>query len=180
MNNFVVTVARGFGTGGKLIASKLAEELGIHCYENRILTLASQLSGLDRDVFAEVNEKLRSSKGGFASLMKGLPRAKKYIARNEKFVSDDALFDYQKQIKKPPFLVKLIVSQFPIAVNEFYRNLSSFYKDLTGFSYREKHRFKYKKSGFSPLLLYRVLLLLVSDNKPFDFSKHIGNFVFVR
>ena len=34
MEKFVVTFARGFGTGGKVIASKLAKELGIHCYEN--------------------------------------------------------------------------------------------------------------------------------------------------
>ena len=54
MDNFVVTFARGFGTGGKAIASQLAKELGIHCYENRILTLASQLSGLDENVFQEV------------------------------------------------------------------------------------------------------------------------------
>lgn len=40
MENFVITFARGFGTGGKAIASQLAKELGIHCYENRILTLA--------------------------------------------------------------------------------------------------------------------------------------------
>lgn len=98
MGNYVITFARGFGTGGKVIASKLAAELGIHCYENRILTLASQLSGLDEDVFKEVNERLRTSGGGFASLMKGLPRAKKYIAHNEKFVSDDTLFEYQKKI----------------------------------------------------------------------------------
>jgi cytidylate kinase len=100
MDNFVVTFARGFGTGGKVIASKLAKELGIHCYENRILTLASQLSGLDEEMFQAVNEKVRSSGSSFAGMMKGLPRAKKYIARNEKFVSDDKLFDYQKQIIK--------------------------------------------------------------------------------
>jgi cytidylate kinase len=100
MDNFVVTFARGFGTGGKVIASRLAKELGIHCYENRILTLASQLSGLDEEVFSAVNEKLRDSGGSLAGLMRGLPRAKKYIARNEKFVSDDVLFDYQKQIIK--------------------------------------------------------------------------------
>ena len=56
MKNYVVTFARGFGTGGKEIASKLAKELGIHCYENRILTLASQMSGLDEQLFEEVNE----------------------------------------------------------------------------------------------------------------------------
>lgn len=98
MDNFVVTFARGFGTGGKEIASRLAKDLGIHCYENRILTLASQLSGLDEQLFEEVNEKVRSNGNGFASFLKGLPRSRHYISRNEKFVSDDVLFDYQKQI----------------------------------------------------------------------------------
>mgnify|MGYP002516496143 CR=1 FL=1 len=97
MDNFVVTFARGFGTGGKEIASKLAKELGISCYENRILTLASQLSGLDENLFKSVDEKIRSN-GGFSSFLKGLPRAKSYISRNEKFVSDDTLFEYQKKI----------------------------------------------------------------------------------
>lgn len=97
MENFVVTFARGFGTGGKVIASQLAKDLGIHCYENRILTLASQLSGLDEDVFQQVNEKMRET-GGFSNFLRGLPRAKGYISRNEAFVSDDKLFDYQCQI----------------------------------------------------------------------------------
>ena len=79
MENYVVTFARGFGTGGKEIASKLAKELGIHCYENRILTLASQMSGLDEKLFQEVNEKVRSN-GGFSSFLKGLPRAKSALA----------------------------------------------------------------------------------------------------
>ena len=97
MGNYVITFARGFGTGGKEIASKLAKELGVHCYENRILTLASQLSGLDEKLFEEVNEKVRTN-GGFSSFLKGLPRSRQYISRNEKFVSDDALFEYQKKI----------------------------------------------------------------------------------
>ena len=100
MGHFVVTFARGFGSGGKEIASKLAADLGVHCYENRILTLASQLSGLDEILFHEVNEKVSKKGASYAGLMKGLPRARKYIARNEKFVSDDTLFFYQKQIIK--------------------------------------------------------------------------------
>lgn len=97
MDHFVVTFARGFGSGGKEIASKLAKELGISCYENRILTLASQLSGLDENLFKQVDEKVRSN-GGFSNFLRGLPRAKSYITRNEKFVSDDTLFEYQKKI----------------------------------------------------------------------------------
>ena len=97
MEKFVVTFARGFGTGGKVIASQLAKELGIHCYENRILTLASQMSGLDENVFKEVNEKIRET-NSISSFLRGLPRSKGYIARNEKFVSDDKLFEYQSEI----------------------------------------------------------------------------------
>lgn len=97
MDNYVVTFARGFGTGGKEIASRLAKDLGIHCYENRILTLASQMSGLDEQLFQEVNEKIRNN-GGFSGFLRGLPRATHYIARNEKFASDDMLFEYQRKI----------------------------------------------------------------------------------
>ena len=97
MENFIVTFARGFGTGGKEIASMLAKDLGIHCYENRILTLASQMSGLDEKLFLDINELIRNN-GGFTGFLKGLPRSRQYIARNEKFVSDDRLFEYQSQI----------------------------------------------------------------------------------
>ena len=97
MENFIVTFARGFGTGGKEIASMLAKDLGIHCYENRILTLASQMSGLDEKLFLDINERI-SNNGGFTGFLKGLPRSRQYIARNEKFVSDDRLFEYQSQI----------------------------------------------------------------------------------
>ena len=97
MENFIVTFARGFGTGGKEIASMLAKDLGIHCYENRILTLASQMSGLDEKLFLDINERILSN-GGFTGFLKGLPRSRQYIARNEKFVSDDRLFEYQSQI----------------------------------------------------------------------------------
>lgn len=96
MNNYVVTVARGFGSGGKEIASKLAEELGIACYENRILTLASQLSGLDEELFNEVNEKIRGKK--FSGLLRGLPRTMKPKPVDDEFVSDERLFEFQRQI----------------------------------------------------------------------------------
>ncbi len=96
MDNFVITIARGFGSGGKEIASKLAADLGIACYENRILTLASQLSGLDEELFNEVNEKIRGKK--FSGLLKGLPRTIKPKPVDDEFASDERLFEFQKQI----------------------------------------------------------------------------------
>lgn len=96
MENYVITVARGFGSGGKEIASRLAKELNIHCYENRILTLASQLSGLDEQLFEEVNEKIRGKK--FSALLRGLPRTNKPNPAEGDFASDERLFEFQKHI----------------------------------------------------------------------------------
>lgn len=97
MKNLVITVARGFGSGGKQIASRVASDLGIHCYENRILVLASQMSGLDQELFEEVNEKIRS-KSKFSSFLRGLPQRRTPTPENREFTSDEKLFEIQKKI----------------------------------------------------------------------------------
>ena len=53
------------------------------------------MSGLDEQLFAEVNERLRKDK--YSGLLRGLPRSLKPKAE-ETFVSDDHLFAIQKQI----------------------------------------------------------------------------------
>ncbi len=96
---FVVTFARGFGTGGKEIASKLAKDLGIHCYENRILTLASEMSGVPEEQFIEENEKLPIKQKGIMGLLGGMKRTRSstWLARKD-FVSNDKLFECQSKI----------------------------------------------------------------------------------
>ena len=37
MDNFVITIARQYGSGGKTIGAMLAKELGINCYSREIL-----------------------------------------------------------------------------------------------------------------------------------------------
>lgn len=96
MKPYVITIARGFGSGGREIGAQLADVLGIHSYENRILTLAAQYSGRDEYDFVEVDEKLR---GGYlqqqlSKLQKRLVVAPKPYA----FESDDRLFKFQEII----------------------------------------------------------------------------------
>ncbi len=81
---FVITIARGFGSGGKEIARTLAEQLGIPCHEHDILTLAAEKSGYDRRKFADADERLTHP-----SLFKTL---------SESFVPDDVLFKAQADI----------------------------------------------------------------------------------
>lgn len=96
METYAITIARGFGTGGREIASKLADELGIHSYENRILTLAAQYSGMDEFEFREVDEKLRGS-----YVRSQIQRMQKRFlpqGHMEEFVSDDRLFQIEAKI----------------------------------------------------------------------------------
>lgn len=96
MNNYVITIARGFGSGGKEIATRLGERLGIPCYERQILTMASDKSGIDESLFVETDEKLRGSK--IAKLMHKIPKEELIEPQDKKFISDDNLFNIQAEI----------------------------------------------------------------------------------
>ena len=48
----VITIGREFGSGGHEIGQKLAERLGIKCYDKELLELAAKESGLCQELFA--------------------------------------------------------------------------------------------------------------------------------
>lgn len=96
MDHFVITIARGFGTGGRQIASQLADKLQIHSYENRILTLAAQKSGFDEHYFVESDERLNQSLIGTQLL--ALPKRLFPTPNTLPFKSNYKLFEYQKKI----------------------------------------------------------------------------------
>lgn len=98
MKKYAITIARGFGSGGRTLSFKLADELGIQSYENRILTMAAQYSGLEEHEFVEVNEKLRG--GYLVSKMKELQKQLAPIPQLDLFYSDDKLFEIQSEIIK--------------------------------------------------------------------------------
>ena len=96
MDNYIITIARSFGSGGKEIASVLSEKLGIPWYERQILTMASQNSGIDESEFVEVDEKLH---GNYLikSLTK-LPTTSVLRPESRAFVSDLNLYNIQAEI----------------------------------------------------------------------------------
>ncbi len=97
MKNYVITIARGFGSGGKDIGNRLSKELGIPCYEREILSMAAEQSGLSEELFKNVDEKL-STKYLWKKL-KGRPDTKYVVEPTEKeFISDINLFNIQAKI----------------------------------------------------------------------------------
>ena len=59
--NTIITIGRQFGSGGKEIGQKLAEELGIKFYDEEMLDRASKESGLCKEIFASHDEKPTNS-----------------------------------------------------------------------------------------------------------------------
>ena len=99
MDNFVITIARGFGSGGKQIGLALSKQLGIPCYESQILSMASNYSGINKDLFFRVDEKLR----GYhliKRLMKSANKDDIVEPTDKSFISDVNLYNIRAKIIK--------------------------------------------------------------------------------
>ena len=60
MSNYVISISREFGSGGRLIGKKLAAKLGIPCYDRTIIQKTAEKSGLSPDFIARAEERARS------------------------------------------------------------------------------------------------------------------------
>ncbi len=95
MKQYAVTIARGFGSGGRTIGLMLSEKLSIPCFDQDLIKLASEESGISVELFDRADEKVRPG------LFKRGKKADLYrlvTPDSSEFVSDDNLFNYQAKI----------------------------------------------------------------------------------
>ena len=59
--NTVITIGRQYGSGGREIGMRLAEELGIKCYDKELLNQAAKDSGICEELFEHHDEKPTNS-----------------------------------------------------------------------------------------------------------------------
>ena len=59
--NTIVTIGRQFGSGGKEIGAKLAENLGIPFYDRELLTRAAKESGFAEEMLQNHDERPTNS-----------------------------------------------------------------------------------------------------------------------
>ena len=125
--NYVLTIARGFGSGGKALGMRLADELGISCYENTILALASKMTGKETAELIEIDEKLR--KGSINALLRKLPRTTEPKAVQKKFESDEEIYRAQCDIIRNLAETEscIIIGKCADFVLKNYDNVVSFY-----------------------------------------------------
>lgn len=94
--NYIITIARGFGSGGKDIGKRLSKELNIPCYEKEILEMASEYSGINKDYFMAIDEKKRGS--FLVNALKKFDSNYTLEPSDRKFVSDDNLYKIQADV----------------------------------------------------------------------------------
>lgn len=98
VDNFVITIARGYGSGGKTIGKMLAKELGVNFYDRDILRMASDESGISEALFAQSDEKLKNSI--LFKTAKNVYKGEIIPPDSDDFVSNDNLFNYQAKVIK--------------------------------------------------------------------------------
>ncbi len=95
MANRVITISRGFGSGGRTIGKLLAQKLDIDYYNDDLIKLASEESGINIELFGKADERVKTN------LFKRYKRSYgewTIPPDSDLFVSDDNLFNYQAKI----------------------------------------------------------------------------------
>lgn len=98
MDNFVITIARGYGSGGRVIGQMLAEALGVHFYDRNLLRLASDESGINEQLFIKADEKVKHTL--LYKVAKKVYKGELIPPDRDDFVSNENLFNYQAKIIK--------------------------------------------------------------------------------
>lgn len=95
MKKIIVTIGRQFGSGGRTVGKKLAEQLGIAYYDKELINLASKESGICGEFFEKADEKTSGS------LLKALAMGftmNNAIFQSNDYLSNESLFQIQSDV----------------------------------------------------------------------------------
>lgn len=53
----IITISREFGSGGREIGKRLADALGVPCYDHEIIDMVAEQHGFDKNYVAHISEK---------------------------------------------------------------------------------------------------------------------------
>ena len=98
MDQYVITIAREKASGGSDVAKILSEKLGIPYYDRELLRKASDISGINEQLFGKADERI-----GFKEMM--LAAKKVYNGEilppdSDDYVSTGNLFNFQAKVIK--------------------------------------------------------------------------------
>ncbi|XOQ49480.1 MAG: Cytidylate kinase [Eubacteriales bacterium] len=96
--NYAITIARGYGSGGRRIGQKLADKLNIDFVDRELLQLASIESGINEALFGQADERVKKSLLLFKNIRKNNHLGDVLKPEQNGFTSDENLFNYQAKV----------------------------------------------------------------------------------
>lgn len=93
--NYLITIGRQLGSGGREIGEKLAGRLGISFYDKELIRLAAKESGLKEEFFEKADEKKRYPV--FAAFL-GLRGSTADEIYSNYYLSNETLFQFQSNV----------------------------------------------------------------------------------
>ncbi len=96
--NIVITISRMYGSGGRTVAQMLSERLNIPYYDKDLAKKASETSGISEALFANADEKVKSS-GLFKAAHK-IYNGELLTPDSKDFTSEKNLFNFQAKVIK--------------------------------------------------------------------------------
>ena len=96
MDHVVITIARSYGSGGRVLGQRLAEELGMNCYDKELLRMASDQSGINEKMFGQLDEKVK--KTPLFRIAKNIYTGDVLTPDDNAYTSDNNVFNYQAKV----------------------------------------------------------------------------------
>lgn len=163
--NFVITISREYGSGGRYIGKLVAERLGVKLYDKEIITKLSESTGLSTNYIKEHEQKinildninnnyyLNNNDELFineSNLIKELAqtpcviigRCADYILSSEKNVTKIFIYsDMKNKIKRATKYYKIDKSKAEKEINKINKLRSNHYKHYTGKEWNDKENY---------------------------------------
>ena len=98
MDNVIITISRSYGSGGRKIGRRLADELGIDYLDRKLLRIASDKSGINEQLFAQADETLRNTPVFRAA--RKVYNGEVIGPESDDFTSNENLFRYQAKVMR--------------------------------------------------------------------------------
>lgn len=95
MSQFIITIGREQGSGGRLIAKELSQIMQLPVFDKELINMASEESGVNKEFFEKMDEKVgHSTFGGLFGLRNSL--MDEVLSGN--YLSNESLFKIQSDI----------------------------------------------------------------------------------
>ncbi|MCM1110726.1 MAG: cytidylate kinase-like family protein [Clostridium sp.] len=92
-SNFVITIGRQFGSGGRELGKRLAEKLGIRYYDKEMMHEAAKRAGVSEEFFEKSDERFPSFLNGLFNFALGYNSMSLYSGSTS--ISDDSIYKAQ-------------------------------------------------------------------------------------